>query len=422
MRLQGKVRGLLIGAVILLAAIRICGGVASDLRFLTDSDFGFDQRMRRNEVRCAHQGINSFRIWNRETTLPGFAPLPCPGREKVVKQAGDGTVHAYPPWHTAFFWLYGWLPSEVLCLSLMAAVFGVCLLFVVYESVRISRTRFEETEIVVGLSLAAISLPAVQCFILLNYCVLILAAFLLMNRALEKGHDVFAGLAWAVMMVKPQVGLLFVWPLFWHRRFLTIATAATVCLAATAFTSFAVHEPMIDLILQIPQIGLPYAKDGTIIIRLLTPLVGENANLVGMAFFFVLTGLFTGFLRKRTGDFLTCCVPVALIVPVWTYCSCYDLVILLPALLLVWDRILSSHGSTVLKAAGCALYAESVFSGVWSLVCGLGVFDPTGRGWIYRLAEYGSYAAMLALIVLFVRDTRRTAPSLRAHSVNPAIP
>ena len=395
-------------AIALLALVRIAGGIASDLAFSNDKDFGFDLRMRRNEVRCAHQGVNSFRIWNREITLPGFVPLNRPDKPKVEQaNESDATVHAYSPWHTAFFWFYGWLP-EVLCLSLMSAVLGGCLVFIGAESIRLAKARFEYPRSVVAISLAIISLPAIQCFMLLNYCVLILSAFLLMNRVLERNHAILAGLAWAIMMIKPQVGLLFVWPLFWHRRYLTIATAAVVCLAGTLFTSFAVHESVIDLILQIPALGMPYAKEGTIIVRVLSPLFGESANVVGMTFFFVLTGCVTWAFRKQ--DFLSLCVPVVLIVPIWTYCSCYDLVILLPAYLLVYGQVLSERRFAFLKVAGCLLYAEALFAGTWSLVCGLRVFDPSGLGWIYRTAEYSSYAVMLAIAALFVRDSRHPAP------------
>ncbi len=219
-----KRRFLIVAAIAAFGLWQVLTGVVSSLEFFPDHSFACDLRFRRNEVRCAHQGVNSFHIWNREISLSGFVPLKRPDKENVEKASEkDSRVHAYPPWHTAFFWFYGWLP-ELLCVSLMSVVFGVCLAFIVSEGFRLSKARFGHPGLVLYFSLAFISLHVFQCFIFLNYGVLILAAFLLMNRALEKNHTILAGLAWAVMMIKPQTGLLFAWPLFWHRRYLTIAT------------------------------------------------------------------------------------------------------------------------------------------------------------------------------------------------------
>jgi hypothetical protein len=287
-----KKRAVIVGAgIAIFALFQIAGGLIASSGFFADGRFGCDLQLRRNEICCAHQGVNSFRIWTRETTLPGFTPITRPDMENLPRAPGDAVVHAYPPWHTAMFYFYGWLPEQM-CLSLMSVVFGLCLFFIVSECVRISKAHFEHYGLAVGLSLSIISYFVAQCFVFLNYGVLVLAAFFLMNRALEKGHDVAAGLCWSVMMVKPQVGLLFVWPLFWHRHYRTIVTATVVCLVATFLTSMQVHESMIDLILQIPQIGKPYGAGG-LVDRVLGLAIGKSYPFVGMLFFFMLTGLAT---------------------------------------------------------------------------------------------------------------------------------
>lgn len=407
-----KAKTLAVVAIVLFGLCQAITGALSVVGF-SGENLGFDLRLRRNEIRCAHQGVNSFHIWTCETTLSGFAPHPRPDKESVVRQAGDGTVHAYPPWHTAFFWFYGWL-SELLCVSLMSVVFGLCLAFIVCETLRISRERFGDSGwLYAGLALVLCTYAVVQCFFLLNYGVLILAAFLLMNRALEKGHGVLAGLAWAVMMIKPQVGLLFVWPLFWHRRFLTIMTAATVCLAATVFTSFAVHEPMIDLILQVPQIGAPYGS-GVVTDKFVRPLLGDGATFVFPGLCFVLMGIATYLLRTKR-DFLVSCLPAVFAIPFWTYSQSHDRVILLPAFLMLTGWVWTARRWNAWTTLGCLYLALQISMLGWDLAARLGV----GRGWIYHLSEYGLCAAMLVIVVLFVRNTWRTAPSPRVHPVNP---
>lgn len=74
-----------------------------------------DLKLRYNELSCVHRGVNPFRIWNREVTdnqFHGLArpDLDGPGCFAIMDFANS--VHAYTPWHTVFFWWYGWLPYE----------------------------------------------------------------------------------------------------------------------------------------------------------------------------------------------------------------------------------------------------------------------------------------------------------------------
>ena len=414
----------IVAAIALFGLFQIVSGVLSLSEFTSEGKFPNDLQLRRNEIRCAHQGVNSFRVWTREVIVPGFTPWGRPDMEKVSGTPGvHSYVHAYPPWHTAFFWFYGWLPTSV-CTAFMSLVFGICCCVIVLESFRLAREKCrvldcadESTSalpipfsgLAVFLALSIIAYDVATCWISLNYGVLILTAFLLMNRALERNHAILAGLAWAIMMIKPQVGLLFVWPLFWHRRYLTITTAAVVCLAGTLFTSFAVHESVVDLILQVPEIGRPYGS-GIVMNKIISPVLGDWAAFLVPAFFFVLVGFLTWALRKNR-DFLVSCVPVILVIPLWTYSQNHDHVILLPAIILLIARILATRRWNALSVLVCLYVVLLTLCYAWSLLSvSLNVFDPTGLGWIYRIAEYSSYAVMLAIAALFVRDSRRPAP------------
>lgn len=131
-------------ALAAFALVQITAGVFSHIGFTVDDNYGGDLRLRRNEILCAHQGVNSFRIWNRDVTLPGFKPYGRPDKPNVPGEVGDRAVHAYTPVHTALFYFYGWL-SERLCFSVMSCVFGFCLFFIVFESFRLSKERFGDT-------------------------------------------------------------------------------------------------------------------------------------------------------------------------------------------------------------------------------------------------------------------------------------
>ena len=55
------------------------------------------------------------------------------------------------------------------------------------------------------------------------------AMLLLMVTALQHGYDTIAGICWALIMTKPQMGLLFSIPLLWYKKYKTVFVAIFVC-------------------------------------------------------------------------------------------------------------------------------------------------------------------------------------------------
>ncbi len=392
----------LTAALFILLALIFGGQVVRFSQCLQHNDwYGWDARLRRNEIRCAHQGVNSFRIWNREMTLPGFTPFPRSDKPDVPRGVNDVYVHAYPPWHTAMCYWYGWMPERAYLIT-MTFFFWLCLCFVVCEIIRLAKAQVKDYWVVVGLSLALIIIEINECFNSLNYGVLILAAFLLMNKALEKNQNILAGIAWSVMMIKPQVGLLFVWPLFWRRRYITIVTAAAICLAETVITSGIVHEPVIDLILQVAQLGGGYS--GGIVGKVLGPCLGKYAVIVMMGLFFILTGFATWTLRKNR-DFIVCCMPVMLVIPVWTYSALYDRVILLPVFIIllghIFDVSKSPNIGRLVRGFYCIIVAFFV---TWILLRTFANVDPVEMKVLLKLVRVSLWAvSVVAFLVFLVR-------------------
>jgi len=388
--------------IIILATLHALCGVLTEGRFYPDEWFGTDVRLRRNEVCCAHKGVNSFRIWNRDCELEGFRPMFRPDKESGHGRPGDAVVHAYPPWHTSLLYFYGCMPN-LMCMCFMSVVFGLCIYFIVSECRRICKTRIADYVIPFVFCITMIVANAVQCFFLLNYGVLILAAMLAMNKAIECKHDVCAGLLWAVAMIKPQVGLLFFWPLFWKKQHKAIIVATTTCIILTVITSFLVNESVTDLILQVPEIGKPY---GTSVIteRFLKPLFGSSVSTVVMILFFICAGVMT-FIMKDKMDLLLLCGSVSVLIPVWTYSQGHDHVILMFWYLLLTLLI---NGNTKCKNTLliCLIgyCVGDVFTSSWSIAVGLDFFDPSGKGWIYRIVSFLMGMFNIAMLLLVLRE------------------
>jgi len=395
--MSSTIRFVTLAALVLFTVVQISVGALDYINGHKDDLFACDLRTRYGESLCAHHGVNSFRIWNREITLPGFAPMGRRDMPAVARKDGDRIVHAYPPWHVAFFYFYGWMP-EVICVGLMAMLFGLCLYFVVQETSGIARKSGLDHFLVTAIALSAIAYHATSCFFTLNYGILILTSCLLMNKALERNHPLLAGAAWAVMMIKPQVGLLFFWPLFWRRRYNTIATAVAICLGATCATSLLVHESVFDLIAQVTEIGKPYGRH-PIVDMVLIPLFGSCADKLWMGMFFLLVGVVTFLLRRR--DFLTMCVPVVVAIPVWTYSQGHDRVILLIWFLALAGRMVSARGFDKWVMCGLGCFLVDLFMRVWSVVH-VGTAFLSGREWMLYCAQALALVLQFAFVVLFI--------------------
>ena len=283
-----KKRAVIIGAgIALFALFQIAGGLIASSGFFADGRFGCDLQLRRNEICCAHQGVNSFRIWTRETTLSGFTPITRPDMENLPRAPGDAVVHAYPPWHTAMFYFYGWLPEQM-CLSLMSVVFGLCLFFILSECVRISKAHFEHYGLAVGLSLAI---------------------------------------------------------------------------------------------------------------------------------FFMLTGLATWALR-RNREFIVSCVPVVVVIPLWTYGQEHDHVILVIALLVLAGRMFAVRKFDKWAVLGIVYFLSILFIHLWRMAVHFHLFDPTGLSKIYSLVELASQMSLVAVAALLIREEllRRHRGTVELHS------
>lgn len=384
-------------------ALYAAGLVVLPSYFSSDRTFGFDLRWRRNETVCAHQGVNSFHVWNRDVTAAGFRPAMRPDMPDVPEDGSKKTVHAYPAWHTAIFWWYGWFP-ETVCLGMMACLFGLCLSLVFRESLGVVQVEGLMKGLTLAFLAVAVCGQALRCFFVLNYGMMIVAGSVLLFRLLKRDRQVVAGLVWAVMMVKPQTSMLFFWPILFMRKYRTIATAVMTCLALTAVMGAHYGESPVDLILQIPRIGAPYG-DCVPMNKFLEPLFGPLARHVWMALcFLVCGGLCFGL---RTSDkWYVRCAPVALLTPLWTYSNSGDGVILLIWYLVVAERAFAAEDGkerSLWLAYALMLVVTQLFCYFWDSARDAKLFNAAGKGWIYHMVAYGMVAWAFVLLAKICR-------------------
>lgn len=326
--MRGGKMAMLIGVVAFFVALAL-------LNIFPHNFWAIDIRLRHNEICCAHEGVNSFRIWDGDVSHPDYLPIGRPDKKVSCSPGATRLIHAYPAWHTAFFWFYGWVPQKNLVNCFFAVNVGLAVMigflfwFNFYGGWKI--------KLCIAGGLLVFCWRPLQSFFweALNYQVLILALSLLLV-VFRVRSNLAGGLAYAVMMIKPQSAVLFGWLLVVRRRWLVIAVAAALCVGGLLFTSHALSENPITLILQIPQIGKPYVlyPGSNNIFSCVFSRLGEVGFVVWQILFFLLCGWTTWKLREDKSH-LVQLLPMSVAVHIWTYSQVADWLLAWPLYLII---------------------------------------------------------------------------------------
>lgn len=360
-----------------------------------------DLNLRYNEVCCSHEGVNPFRVWDQEVVHGRYQGLRRPDKPEP-RSPGKETVHAYPPWHTTFLWWYPWLPRGLVLWGMFAFNVAAFLAAGAYFARRLPLESPWDRAMFCLCGILPCAYMWGSHLLTGNYPILVLVLFLLMVELLRRGRDVAAGLCWALAMTKPQMAALFIWPLLLAGRFKTIATAAAVVAAATLVPALVYGESPVELVLQVPRIGLPYAS------------VGGGLHLAVAAAGFVACGALSAVFAKSP-SWIVRFVPVMLVMPVWTYSLPQDrtfMVCLSFTLGLAWygfaERRWGGAGAKSALYAAMAAVAAAVVAFPAFAAAGIlfGFLDKESVGQVYRAWQTALYALACTGGVLLALDVR----------------
>ena len=401
-----------------LSLALVLSGLAFSVRTAIDGleHRGCDLMFRISEVQCAHTGVNPFDVWDRKVTTERFRGMDREDRaETPPEDAHKLVVHSYPPWHTTYCWFYGWLPRAVTT-TLLGVAYGISLAFLVmWIKRRISSLDTAGRVFVWSWIVAMLLGDLISCFGCLQYGLPLAALALLMYDSLDRGRDGLAAVCWALMMVKPQVGALFFFPLLFGRKYKVILVAGAICFVATLWPAWVYHESPIELILQIPKIGVPYNQE-PVVYKCLAPLFGKSATFVwaGVCAAICAVG---AWMFRTSGSWLVRTLPVLWIFPLWTYSQNHDHLVTW-SLVLVWGMLIVGGGRESLSpVARKVLYlctgiqiAWLVFASGWHFSVAVKLFNPSGYGWIYvatgTLCAWTVIPAVLFIVLLPIERAR----------------
>ena len=345
-----------------------------------------DLSMRYNESLCSHTGLNPFHVWNGDVYSERFKGLSRPDIQMDV----DGnklTVHAYPPWHTAFTWFYGSLPYPYV-VGIVFFFYGVAL-FALFNYLKSCSHKGDPLLFWSWIALALIP-HCIGCMAAGNYGIVCAGLLLAMIFLLNSDKQILAGLCWALMMIKPQMATLLVFPLAFQKKFKTITVAVVVCLTATLWTAYAYGESPIALILQVPQIGAPYETNG-ILSKVLPSALARMAKVMWVTICVGLCAWLSWGWRSAKIPMLRY-APVAFIFPFWMYSQAHDRVASWPmavfiALLIPKLAVRKKLGCFVVVYAGLFAF-KNIYVGSWRALDSLGVALPNTFNALYSGVNY----------------------------------
>lgn len=290
------------------------------------SIFAHDLSLRHNEITCMHKGIDPFDIFERKIESEEFCGTHRPDMPDEPFN-GRKVVHTYPAWHMAVFWWFGYIPKGV-CYAVMAGLFLCCLVWAcVWTSKKMRETDLPNRILDILFILAMMLYPISGNCWNLNYGLFLLGCSLLLYDAIERKHVILAGVIYSLIMIKPQIGIVFLIPLFFSKQYKIIAIAGAICIAETLFTAWQINKSPIELILQIPQIGAPYHKG--FFASIAVKIFGAAGGYLSMGFFLALIAAGC-FLVRNADEVWVRFLPAVAFVPFWTYSWHYDWCILLP--------------------------------------------------------------------------------------------
>lgn len=301
----------------------------------------WDLRLRYDEIQCVQGGLNPYEIFVGKVTSPKYRGHPRPDVPFDTDESKK-LVCTYPAWHTSWCYFYGWLPWPFMRLACI--IINTIFLFAVwcYVLSRFSKRTVLEKAFVSFAFFGFFANPITVGYLSGNYGFLLMALALAMFWLLERDYDILAGLCWGVMMFKPQVGLLFGWPILLKGKTKTIATAATFCIIGLLIGSLLIGKDPIGLLMEIPD-SVPPDPAGELIPGTFTwfcqSLLGVSAKTIKLVLCFSLCGVLS-FVLRRSKSWIVSALPVIYMIPLWTYSKPYDLVIQWPWLLIVFAYIM----------------------------------------------------------------------------------
>lgn len=240
---------LVVGASALLVGLGVLLAVTCAFPPAGHCDFS----LRMNELAYVRQRVNPYDVWHGDVSLPPYYPNTLVGE---LPAGCTKQVNAYAPWEYVVmlpfsFFPEGWDWTAYCILMGLALALLLCL-----PGCAARTAPFLQSV----LPLLAVAYPVWSNTAVGNFATVSLAASVAMAWTLNRGRDGLAGLCWAIVMLKPQIGLAFAIPLLLRRKWRTLFVAGGVCLLLTVVAAAFCRASPVAMLLQGPAANTSFFR------------------------------------------------------------------------------------------------------------------------------------------------------------------
>ena len=335
----------------------------------------YDFSLRLSEVACVRQRVNPYDVWRGAVDLPPYYPNTHVGEPPT---GCTKPVNAYAPWAYVVMLPLSFLSEE-------GAWTAYCVLMVLAFALLLWlpwRTATEDPFLQAVIPALIVAYPIWSNTAVGNFALIVLSASVAMAWVLNRGHDVLGGVCWAIVMLKPQVGLVFAIPLLMRRKWTVLFVAGGLCLLLSLAAAVICRASVVDMLRHGPAANTSFFLGcGTWPYFLCSEATRGRDILAGLVVGALVCAALTALVRRER-DWFVFLMPAAITSCCWTYTQAYSHAMgWFVAFVLV--RALLRHPQSRFLWALAALAACSLSRGflAWH---GLVAF----AGWTFPLSDY----------------------------------
>ena len=282
-----------------------------------------DFNYRMAELDCVAHGVDPFKVWNEEIVFkPYYTNNPAC---RYIPEGCNQMISVYAPWEYSLMFLFGLIDGEFGWWIYSALSF--VLLFAIALAIRKNISAYglgdAPSQLLALLPLLTVSYPLWSNFQVGNHMAIALSGAVFMGICLNFRRDFAAGICWMLVMIKPQIGLIFAVPLLLKMRVLTGLLAVALCVLLSVPPVIACKTSFFDMLRE-PSIATAFAFEGcgTWPKFLCGYFSNETDIVIGLAIGTALC-LWMTWLLRREKDWLVYLMPAAVCSSCWTYTQAY---------------------------------------------------------------------------------------------------
>ena len=277
----------------------------------------YDFSLRLSEVACVRQRVNPYDVWRGAVDLPPYYPNTHVGEPP---SGCTNPVNAYAPWAYVVMLPLSFL-SEEGAWAAYCVLMGLAFALLLWLP---RRTVTEDPFLQAVIPALIVAYPIWSNTAVGNFALIVLSASVAMAWALNRGHDALAGVSWAVVMLKPQIGLVFAIPLLMRRKWTVLFVAGGLCLLLSLAAAAICRTSVVDMLLQGPAANTSFFFGCGTWPRFLCGAIPSDGDiLAGLAVGALVCTALTWRIRKER-DWFVFLMPAAITSCCWTYTQAYS--------------------------------------------------------------------------------------------------